>query len=272
MKMKKKTAYMLALLLILAGIWLIPDFVSSLKGDSRVGDPVPEGLLELPATSDSDIILTHKGFTVSYNADAHIPVWVAYELTEEETSGDIDRDEAVFKMDPSYSRTQAMREDYYDSGWTRGHMACAADFRWDEDAMNETFYLTNICPQDEELNKGDWNYLEKQVRYWARDYGKVWVVTGPIIGTGKYGTIGDRDVAVPDAFFKAVLASKNGKFRSIAFVMNNDSERYWLDDCSMTVNDLEKLTGLDFFTLLPDDVEDQIEGQLKFSDWNIIDR
>lgn len=268
-KMKKKLAYLLFSVLVLAAIYLIQDLLPSVKGNALVSEPVPDGMMELPYTSDDDIILTHKGFVVSYNAEARIPEWVAYELTAEETRGEATRDESVFQMDPSYRRTQAMREDYYDSGWTRGHMACAGDFHWDEEALDETFFLTNICPQDEELNKGDWNYLEKQVRYWARDYGKVWVVTGPIIGSGKYGTIGERDVVVPDSFFKAVLTQKNGKYRSIAFVMDNDDKRYWLNECAITVNGLEAMTGQDFFPMLPDDVEEQVESQLKFSDWGI---
>ena len=268
-KMKKKLAYLLFSVLVLAAIYLIQDLLPSVKGNALVSDPAPDGLMELPYTSDDDIILTHKGFVVSYNAEARIPEWVAYELTAEETRGEATRDESVFQMDPSYRRTQAMREDYYDSGWTRGHMACAGDFHWDEEALDETFFLTNICPQNEELNKGDWNYLEKQVRYWARDYGRVWVVTGPIIGSGKYGTIGERDVVVPDSFFKAVLTQKNGKYRSIAFVMDNDDKRYWLNECAITVNGLEAMTGQDFFPMLPDDVEEQVESQLKFSDWGI---
>lgn len=229
-------------------------------------------LMELPAVERGDIIVTHTGYTLSYNSAARIPEWVAYELTAEETRGEAERDDAMFKMDPSISGYQAMREDYSGSGWTKGHMACAADFHWDEDAMAETFYLSNICPQDEELNGGDWNYLEKQVRRWARDYGRVWVVSGPIIGTGKYGTIGERDVVVPDSFFKAVLVQNKGKFHSIAFVMDNDDKRYYLDDCAMTVNELEELTGLDFFPALSDDVEEGIEGKYNFKIWGISER
>jgi len=276
-QMKKPRKYITtALLVLVCALYLLEKetgFLSKIiPGLGGGQDPVPEGLLELPAVSDGDIILTHKGFVISYDGDAHIPVWVAYELTDEETRGELDRDEYEFKMDPTYGSTQAMREDYYPNDWSRGHMAPAADFEWDAEAMGETFYLTNICPQDRELNKNDWNYLEKQVRRWARYYGKVWVVTGPYIGYNKYGSIGARNVVVPDSFFKAVLAEKNGKFRSIAFMMDNDSERYWLDDCAMTVNDLEEVTGLDFFPLLPDDVEDSVESQLRFSDWEIKDR
>ena len=275
-KMKKRSSLLSAIALIaLCAIYLIQKETGFLDGIMSGGEPqgnVPEGLMELPACDADDIILTHNGFVISYNADALIPYWVAYELTDEETRGDLDRDEYVFRMDPSYGSTQAMREDYYDYNWSRGHMAPAADFEWDAEAMGETFYLTNICPQDQELNKNDWNYLEKQVRSWAREFGKVWVVTGPIIGTNKYGTIGDRDVVVPDSFFKAVLAYKNGKYHSIAFTMDNDDKRYWLDDCAMTVNELEAITGLDFFPLLPDDVENTVESQLRLSFWNIRER
>ena len=275
--MKKSSSILGAVLLLaLCAIYLLQEeteFLSGIiPGAAGGGEPVPEGLMELPAVYDDDIILTHKGFVISYNADARIPEWVAYELTADETGGEADRDESVFMMDPTYNRTQAMREDYYDSGWTRGHMACAGDFQWDEEAMDETFYLTNICPQDRELNKGDWNYLEKQVRRWARDYGHVWVVTGPIIGGNRYGTIGDRDVTVPDSFFKAVLTEKNGKYRSIAFVMDNDDKRYWLDECAVTVNGLEAMTGQDFFPLLPNSVEEEVESQLRLQDWGIRQR
>ena len=230
------------------------------------------GQMELPVIEDDDIIITHKGFTLSYNADACIPEWVAYELTADETRGEAEREDALFQKDPSYRNTQAMREDYSGSGWTKGHMACAGDFHWDKEALDETFYLTNICPQDEELNKGDWNYLEKQIRYWARDYGKVWVVSGPIIGDNIYGTIGDRDVVIPDAFFKAVLIEKKGKYHSIAFVMDNDDKRYYLDNCAMSVNELEELTGLDFFPDLYDNTEETIESKVDFDIWGIKSR
>ena len=233
---------------------------------------VTDGLMELPAIESDDIILTHKGFTLSYNSSARIPEWVAYELTADETRGEADRDDAMFQMDPSYRSTQAMREDYTGSGWTKGHMACAADFHWDEEAMDETFYLTNICPQDEELNKGDWNYLEKQCRYWARDNGRVWIVSGPIIGDNIHGRIGERNVVIPDAFFKAVLAENKGKYHSIAFVMDNDDKRYYLYDCSMSVNELEELTGLDFFPQLYDTVEEAVESKLEYSFWGIKER
>ena len=235
---------------------------------ARSGETGTETLMELPADGPG-AILRHDGYVISYNPEHLIPNWVAYELTAQELEGEEERGDRMFSMDPSYHRTQAMREDYYNSGWTKGHMAPAADFAWDSDAMDGTFYLTNVCPQNERLNGKDWQYLEKQVRHWARQYGKVWVVTGPIVGENRYGKIGERGVTVPDSFFKAVLVQVKGKYRSIAFIMDNDSQRYYLKDSACSVNELEDLLDMDFFPALDDSVEDSVEGQLRLSDWGI---
>ena len=230
-----------------------------------------EGLLEIPASSAEGRIVQHGAYVSSYNTETLIPNWVAYELTAEETAGDGRREGIEFRKDPDLKGCpQAMREDYSGSGWTKGHLMPAADAAFSNSTMSETFYFTNICPQNETLNAGDWQYLEKKVRQWANRYGSVWVVTGPIVGENRYGTIGDRDVVVPDAFYKALLVCKpNGSYSAIAFVMDNDDDRYYLKDCAVTVNDLESLTGLDLFPNLDDKVEEKVEGTIRFSDWGI---
>lgn len=213
--------------------------------------------------------MTYDGYVSSYNPKTLIPDWVAYELTAEELEGDEQRGDRQFSMDTRFKGTQAMREDYYNSGWTKGHMAPATDMRWSSDAMDDTFYFTNVCPQDEYLNGKDWEYLEGMVRHWAKLFGKVWVVSGPIVGENKYGTIGDRHVVVPDSFFKAVLACRKGRYMAIAFTMDNDDKRYYLRDCAISVDSLEEITGLDFFPLLDDAVEEKAERSFSLSDWDI---
>ena len=229
------------------------------------------GLMEIPAPVPGGRIVQHGAYVSSYNTETLIPDWVAYELTSEETGGNRSRDGIEFRMDPDLKGcTQAMREDYSGSGWTKGHLMPAADAAFSSNTLAETFYFTNICPQNETLNAGDWQYLEKRVRQWANRYGSVWVVTGPIVGENRYGTIGDRDVVVPDSFYKALLVrKKNGSYSAIAFVMDNDDDRYYLKDCSMSVDDLETLTGLDFFPALDDAVEEKVEKTLRLSDWGI---
>lgn len=229
------------------------------------------GLMEIPALTSGGRIVQHGAYVSSYNTETLIPDWVAYELTAEETGGDRKREGIEFRMDPDLKGvTQAMREDYAGSGWTKGHLMPAADAAFSTSTMGETFYFTNICPQNETLNAGDWQYLEKKVRQWANRYGSIWVVTGPIVGENRYGTIGDRDVVVPDSFYKALLIrKKNGSYSAIAFVMDNDDERYFLKDCAMSIDDLETLTDFDFFPALDDAVEAKVEKTVRLSDWGI---
>lgn len=249
----------------------VPDTeVSAPTGTKTSADASLPALLELPAASGGRVV-KHGAYVSSYNTDTLIPEWVAYELTAEETEGRLSREGAEFRMDPDLRGTrQAMREDYSGSGWTKGHMIPAADAAFSSSTMSETFYFTNICPQNATLNAGDWQYLEKRVRSWAKRYGSIWVVSGPIVGSGRYGTIGDRNVVVPDSFFKALLVRReDGSYSAIAFVMDNDDEHYMLKDCSMSVNELEKLTGLDFFPALDDRIEEKVESAVKLSDWGI---
>lgn len=228
----------------------------------------PQGL-EIPSSAPQDNIVEYQGYVTSYNTRTLIPNWVAYELTEEETRGEATRDEKEFSMDFNFKGKQARREDYFRSGWTRGHMAPAGDFFWSDEAMSETFYFLNICPQKEELNNKDWQYLEKQVRRWARQYGRVWVVSGPIIGDNKYGTIGPDHVVVPDAFFKVALVHDGSRYQAVAFVMQNDANRYYLEKCALSVDDLELLTGLDFYPALPDNLEEYVEAAYDPSVWGL---
>ena len=139
-------------------IWLLFAFLPALtfaqghRGTSE--PPLNSALLELPSTQPADSILAYTGFSVSYNSDQLIPKWVAYELTAEELDGNVPRARS-FSMDVGYKGRQAMREDYSNTGWDKGHMAPSADMKWSQTAMSESFYLTNVCPQNPDLNGRD---------------------------------------------------------------------------------------------------------------------
>ena len=225
--------------------------------------------MELPAFSEGDHIIEYTGYTVSYDEVSRIPVWVAYELTEDEANGTIGRDGKSFRPDENAKVIQADNYDYRGSGWSRGHMAPAGDFKWDDLAMWDTFYYTNCCPQDERLNNGSWNALENRVRNWARQFGSVFVVTGPIIGQNQGGRIGSHGVVVPDAFFKAILVYSKEIYHGISFVMFNNSTPQRLPDCHLSINDLETLTGLDLFPTLDDSIEETVEESVDLGFWRI---
>ena len=226
--------------------------------------------IEIPTITDerSDRVITHKGFTLSYNYDWKIPNWVAYELTDIEVKGEVPRYDK-FKPDPmAPQNVSAHTNDYKHSGYDRGHMAPAADMKWDEQAMRESFYLSNICPQNPNLNGGVWKDLEEQVRELASQKGKIFVICGPIVNdTSK--TIGENKVVVPQAFFKVLLQEENNELHTIGFVYENVSGRKPMSTYAMTVDEVEELTNIDFFPSLPNKIEKKVEADVDFSKWTV---
>lgn len=226
--------------------------------------------IEIPTITDerSDRVITHKGFALSYNYDWKIPNWVAYELTNIEVKGEVPRYDK-FKPDPMVPQNvSAHTNDYKHSGYDRGHMAPAADMKWDEQAMRESFYLSNICPQNPNLNGGVWKDLEEQVRELASQKGKIFVICGPIVNdTSK--TIGENKVVVPQAFFKVLLQEENNELYTIGFVYENISGRKPMSTYAMTVDEVEELTNIDFFPSLPNKIEKKVEADVDFSKWTV---
>ena len=213
-------------------------------------------------------VIVHKGYTVSYNADWKIPNWVAYELTDVEVSGEEPRAKK-FIPDPMVPKYEsATTDDYKNSGWDRGHMAPAADMKWHPQAMKESFYLSNVCPQNRNLNGGVWKDLEEQVRDLAAQKGSIYVVCGPIV-SDDYQTIGVNKVVVPSAFFKVLLQEENGKIYTIGFVYENVAGRRPMSTYAMTVDEVEELTGIDFFPSLPDRIEKRVEAEVDFTKWTV---
>ena len=140
--------------------------------------------------------------------------------------------------------------------------------KWDQTAMRECFYLSNIAPQNHTFNEGDWNYLENRVRGWANFFGKVYVACGPIVSEHPE-TIGENCIAVPDSFYKVVLCDMRGEWNAIGFICPNDPTHHNLSHYCRTVDAVERITGIDFFPLLPDEVENRIEAGYDKEAWRI---
>ena len=222
--------------------------------------------------SMTEQIIEHKGFVASYNAVTLNPNWVAYELTKEEASGQEASRTDKFTPDPAVKGVISDTHDYTGSGYDRGHMAPAADMKWDKDAMAESFYMTNICPQDRELNGGAWLELEQKCRYWAKKYGSLYIVTGPYyLNTEEFNVIGDNEVAVPDAFFKAVCQCRNGRWVGVAFVLPNNRMANNTDlltnACPIVA--VEYLTKLNIFANFDAETAAAVKNEVNDEDWII---
>ena len=224
--------------------------------------------LELPATNIWDVIIEHTGYSSSFNSTLLIPNWVAYELTSEELKGTVRRpSNSPFQPDPDYQGRQPERGDYSNSGWDKGHLAPCADMKWDENAMIESFYFTNICPQDHDFNAKDWEKLEEKARSIAQKKGSLYIICGPVVTKGEYGTLGNNKVTIPDSFFKAFLYKDSSGYHSIAYLMPNKNTGLPTSNFAMSVNDLEAIIDLDLFTYLDEKKQESVEAQLLLSDW-----
>ena len=224
---------------------------------------LPAPLKEVPET-----ILKRKGYTVSYNRRLNLPNWVAWELNREKLVERESRSDK-FLPDPDLPADEAVTtDDYKRSGWDRGHMCPAGDNRWHWRAMQESFYMTNICPQNHNLNRGDWKELEEDCRRWAEQEGRIYIVCGPILYNRQPRTIGrEHKVAVPDAFFKVVLCADSRPPRAIGFIFKNTAGNHPLDSYVNSVDQVERITGIDFFPALPDDIERKVEAECDPKQW-----
>ena len=225
--------------------------------------------VEIPARIQgrSERILKRSNYTTSFNTKWNIPNWVAWDITKEELADKYNRSD-FFVEDPDITSSKAVTySDYSGSGYDRGHMCPAGDNHYDATAMDECFYMTNICPQDHELNKETWNDLEIACRRWARRYGKVYVVCGPIVyDADNAEVIGRRHkVVVPDAFFKVIMIVNKQTPQAIGYIFqNNSSKKPWK---AYSVDEVEEITGIDFFPTLPDEIENPLEANYDTSLW-----
>lgn len=237
------------------------------KSIPRTNTPHANASLEIPTSliPRQEQIIRHSGYTVSYNKDLRIPNWVSYELTRRETTGKEKRNDR-FIADPLVKGVSATNEDYSRSGYDKGHMAPAADMKWSNTAMKESFYFSNICPQHPQLNRRGWKKLEEKIRDWAAADSAIIVICGPVIRK-QAKTIGKNKVVVPQQFFKVVLSPFVKPMRAIGFLFNNEQCVDPLSTYTVTIDSIERLTNMDFFAPLPDEIENKIEAKSNYYEW-----
>lgn len=260
----------ICMILIIIGIVL----AFSVSSCSTENEPSPNakpkhypGLetVSIPESLPSQI-KEYLGFTLSFNMDNHTPNYVAWELLDEESTGEEPRNDK-FWNDPELEGCP-FTSDYTNSGYDRGHICPAADQKWSAKAMEDCFVMANIAPQLHALNNGAWKTLENKERQWAQRDSAIVIVAGPLYSDSDTQRIGQAGVRVPGAFFKALLAPYLDKPRAIAFVYPNMSAPGNMQNYAMSIDQLEEILGFDLFPALPDDIENEVESKFSFNDWN----
>ncbi len=213
----------------------------------------------IPEYSQNDQIIHHSAFSLSYNEIHEQANWMGYTLTDKNLAYGFER-ESDFLPDPLVKTGTSDDIDFQNSGFDRGHLAPAADMAWSSKSMHESFYYSNISPQWPAFNRGVWKKSEMMVRHWAMKYSKIYVVTGPVLVDG-LEKIGVNRVSIPNAFYKVVLFRKNSQLLAVAFLIPHEASKMSIKYFSVPVDSVEKITGINFFSQLPNDIEDLIESK-----------
>ncbi|KKN50855.1 hypothetical protein LCGC14_0628500 [marine sediment metagenome] len=264
--MKRKTIYSILIIITIIGFWLFENFYTpdtySVSETAGLKTEIPINFLP---SSSTGAIVEHSFYSLSYNEPFEQAEWVAYTLDKSQLTND-QRKRPFFIEDPKVKTKSADWRNYKGSGYDRGHLCPAGDRRFSEKAFNETFYTSNISPQDRDFNAGIWNRLEQQVRDWARSYDEVFVVTGGVLELG-LTEIGDEDVDVPRYFYKIITKGDPSNPEMLGFLFLGKESTKPLRSFTVSIDAIEKRTGIDFFQNLPNEVQDRLEARVELDGW-----
>ncbi|MBX2892497.1 MAG: DNA/RNA non-specific endonuclease [Saprospiraceae bacterium] len=225
---------------------------------------VPDNILPHSTTG---VVVRHEYFALSYHEDHEQAEWVAYELTRERLNQNWAARPNTFRPDPAVRTESATPRDYSGSGYDRGHLVPAADMAFDAAAIDATFLMSNISPQVRTFNGGVWRELEECTRDWARKFKRLYVVTGPVLTQKPLGAIGFSKVTVPASYYRVLYAPEAHK--AIGFVMPNALSTRPVMDYAVSIDEVELITGLDFFPKLLGGLNEELEGSLDKDAWPV---
>ncbi|MFN7918527.1 MAG: DNA/RNA non-specific endonuclease [Bryobacteraceae bacterium] len=200
-----------------------------------------------------------SAFVLCHSASLRVPVWTAYEITPERLNGEAQRPRH-FRRDHALSQPGASDSDYRNSGFSRGHLVPASDMAWSEDALRDSFLLSNVVPQNAALNSGKWRVLETAVRKLAAGADFVLVFTGPVFCPDDV-RIGANQVAVPCQLFKVVVAGRGPDIHAFAAILPNGyNPAEPLAHFACSIAEVERRTGLDFLSALSSSEQRELES------------
>ena len=229
-----------------------------------------DGNLACGMPSPADLVLNREGFALGYSTRWRQALWVSYLLRASDLAAPRLSRSPRFFPDPAL-KNPVRPQDYNRTGFDRGHLAPAADMGHSKEAMLHSFYMSNISPQRPAFNRGIWKQLEEQVREWARREKVICVVTGPLFDPPEATPMGKIRLPVPCAFYKVIL-DLTPPYKAIGFVMPNRGSSEPVAVFAVTVDEVERRSGCDFFSELPDDVEESIERVCDPAAWGLAGR
>lgn len=262
MTTKKWTSVIGIIILIIS--YVIKNYNTS-ETETVVNEKPKSGFNYLP-TSTTGQIIKHNAYTLSYNEKHEQAEWVAYSLHKNDIVY-TNRKRPFFIKDPKVKTSSADWRNYKKSGYDRGHLCPAGDRKSTKKDFDETFYTSNISPQKHSFNAGIWNRLEQKTRYWAKKHNHLYVVTGGIL-TDNLNTIGKEKVSIPNYFYKILLDYTEPEIKTIAFLIPHKESNKPLYEFVVSIDVLEEKTGIDFFTDLPDNVENKLESSTSYKNWS----
>jgi endonuclease G len=233
--------------------------------NSASNDFSSDSIRDYLPTSTTNAVIKHKYYTLSYNELHEQAEWVAY-FIDFKVNPQAHYKRRPFMDDAKIMTGSAKTHNYKKSGYDRGHLCAAADMKISKSAYDETFYMSNIAPQKHDFNDGDWRRLEEKTRYWAQKYHGLYVVTGGVLQNG-LKTIGSEQVTVPNYFYKILFCKSKGNYKMVGFLMPHQNKNEPLYQYVVSVDTIEKITGINFFPQLEDAVEDKLEQEINYKAW-----
>ena len=294
-KRKKKLSWIKYLLLFIFAILAVTYFYKKSNLESASSEISFENIepklislskgLEVPLCPAKNHVQDHeirkfRYYSLCYRESYEQAEWSAYTISDSDLIKNAVRSNN-FRPDGEISTQSASLSDYKGSGYDRGHLTPAADMAFSEEAMSETFFMSNMSPQTPQFNRGIWKDLEAEVRYWTKVFGKVFVVSGPVLDkpSSFFTSIGENQVSVPDFYYKVILVplyedetdraspEDSKSVMTIGFIIPNKKceQDFW--NYAVPVDQVEALTHIDFYSLLPDNIEDSVEAKLDLDLW-----
>ncbi len=220
----------------------------------------------LPEHSQNDELIRHTAFTLCYSNAHEQARWVSYRLTADMCNNNGEERTNDFREDKDVKKRSASLEDYKKSGYDRGHLCPAGDMGWSEQTMSESFLMSNMSPQLPGFNRGIWKRLETDVREWTKKNDELYIVTAGVLEDSLH-TIGINKVAVPRYYYKVILDCHLPEYKAIAFVLPNQGSKDPVLNFAVSIDSVERLTGINFFPALPDSLENYLESHCYLEKW-----